>query len=96
MLDSKRAELRGLLPRFTAPPQLAARIRGALVFRRRQHTINLLVWPQWERPAAPRQARKDGYNARAWSQGGLNFTAVSEIPAEELDWFIEAYRDRTR
>ena len=39
---------------------------------------------------------QDGYNAESWSQVGLNFIAVSEIPADELARFAAAYRDDTR
>jgi anti-sigma factor RsiW len=75
---------------------LDGRSAAALVFRRRQHPINLFVWPQGGSPAASRQAKEDGYSARMWSQGGLNFAAVSEIPGDELDQFADAYRERTR
>jgi anti-sigma factor RsiW len=74
---------------------LGGRAAAALVFKRRQHAINLFVWPADGDGVAPRQGRQNGYNARAWSQGGLNFLAVSEIPAEELEQFISAYRGRT-
>lgn len=75
---------------------LDGRSAAALVFRRRLHPINLFVWPQGGSPAAPRKAKEDGYSARLWSQGGLNFMAVSEIPGDELDQFAEAYRQRAR
>lgn len=75
---------------------LDGRSAAALVYRRRQHAINVFVWPQGTGPAPARQAREDGYNARMWSQGGLNFIAVSEIPGDELEQFAAAFRDRTR
>jgi anti-sigma factor RsiW len=75
---------------------LGGRSAAALVFKRRQHAINLFIWPSDGDGVASRRGKQDGYNARAWSQGGLNFLAVSEIPAEELDQFISAYRGRTQ
>jgi anti-sigma factor RsiW len=75
---------------------LDGRGAAALVFKRRQHAINLFIWPASGDGVAARGARENGYNARTWSQGGLNFLAVSEIPAEELEQFISAYRGRTQ
>jgi anti-sigma factor RsiW len=67
---------------------------AALVFHRRLHTINLFVWPASEGAVPARRAGKNGYNAESWSQGGLNFLAVSEISGAELGQFAEAFRSR--
>jgi anti-sigma factor RsiW len=71
---------------------LAGRPAAALVFHRRQHAINLFIWPSRDRPVAFSAAGRDGYNATSWSHGDLNFLAVSELPATELAQFIELYR----
>ena len=65
---------------------------AALVFHRRQHAINLFIWPASPGTIAVRQSGRNGYNAESWSQGGLNFLAVSEIPAAELRQFTAAFR----
>jgi anti-sigma factor RsiW len=65
---------------------------AALVFHRRQHAINLFIWPATGSALPSRQAGRDGYNTETWSQAGLNFLAVSEIPAGELSQFAEAFR----
>jgi anti-sigma factor RsiW len=65
---------------------------AALVFHRRQHALNLFIWPANERTLSSRVAQRDGYNAATWSQTGLNFLAVSEISATELTQFAEAFR----
>ena len=65
---------------------------AALVFRRRQHDINLFIWPAGGVAISSRQANRDGYNAESWSHAGLNFLAVSEIPAAELAHFGEIFR----
>jgi anti-sigma factor RsiW len=75
---------------------LGGRSAAALVFKRRQHAINLFIWPADGDGVGSRRGKQNGYSARTWSQGGLNFLAVSEIPAEELEQFISAYRGRTQ
>jgi anti-sigma factor RsiW len=69
---------------------------AALIFHRRLHAINLFIWPATNGPVQEYRRGKDGYNAEGWSQGGLNFLAVSEIPAAELGQFAEAYRGRVK
>ena len=74
---------------------LSGRDAAALIFRRRQHVINVFIWPAAGGGARPSSGRRDGYNARGWSQGDLDFMAVSEIPDGELGQFVEAFRERT-
>jgi anti-sigma factor RsiW len=71
---------------------LDGRTAAALVFHRRQHAINLFIWPVSERPLATRVAERDGFNATTWSQAGLNFLAVSDISGSELAQFAGAFR----
>jgi len=71
---------------------LDGRPAAALVFHRRQHAINLFVWPAGAAALSSRPAERDGYHATMWSHAGLNFLAVSEIPAAELAQFAEAFR----
>ena len=65
---------------------------AALVFHRRQHAINLFVWPANERASEARPSSRNGYHVLSWSQNGLNFLAISEIPADELEKFAADYR----
>jgi anti-sigma factor RsiW len=69
---------------------------AALVYRRRLHSINLFVWPATGGQVSDREGAKDGYNVMNWSQGGLNFLAVSEIPSAELEQFVGEYRNRSK
>lgn len=71
---------------------LAGHPAAALVFHCRRHAINLFIWPANERALSARTARRDGYNATTWSNAGLNFLAVSEISADELAQFADAFR----
>jgi len=74
-----------------------ARPIGAVVYRRRQHIINLFVaqTASMER-RAPRTDVFQGYNVRYWSDRGLNFWAVSDIGADELAEFSEKFEAAAR
>jgi anti-sigma factor RsiW len=76
--------------------RIDGRPAAALVYRRRLHSINLFVWPTTVAPLSEHSGSRDGYNAVSWSQGGLNFLAVSEIPEAELAQFIGEYRSRDK
>ena len=69
-----------------------ARPIGAIVYKRRLHVINLFV--AVTASAEPRAARMDtfqGFNVRSWSQGGLNYWAVSDLAADELAEFGDKF-----
>jgi len=57
----------------------------AIVYKRRLHTVNVYVWPSTN--ARSRETVKDGFAIEEWSNGGLRFAAVSDIPAAELRQF---------
>jgi len=65
---------------------------AALVFRRREHVINLFVWPAGDAPLGEHQLSLDGYHARSWSHGGFDCVAVSEVADAELAAFAAAFR----
>jgi anti-sigma factor RsiW len=69
-----------------------ARAIGAVVYRRRQHVINLFVaqTADTERRAAKSSALQ-GFNIRSWSDRGLNFWAVSDLGADELAEFSQKF-----
>ena len=69
-----------------------ARPVGAVVYRRRQHVINLFVaqTANAERRAA-RITALQGFNVRRWSDHGLNYWAVSDLGADELADFGEKF-----
>jgi anti-sigma factor RsiW len=56
---------------------------AALVYRRRQHVINLLTWPQ-SGEAPPKASVDHGYNLLHWTEGGMTYWAVSDLNAHEL------------
>jgi anti-sigma factor RsiW len=76
---------------------LDARALGAVVYRRRQHIINLFVaqTSDTERRAAKTSTRQ-GFNIRHWSDHGLNFWAVSDLGADELAEFVDKFEAAMR
>jgi anti-sigma factor RsiW len=68
---------------------------AALVYRRRQHVINVFVWPGAvgtlsARSLAPRQ----GYNMMEWSRAGFHFWAVSDVNPADLAEFVRLLEAR--
>jgi len=59
---------------------------AALVYKRKLHIINVFVWSPGpnESGAASGVTSRDGYNLLRWETGGLVFTAVSDLNAQEL------------
>jgi anti-sigma factor RsiW len=74
-----------------------ARPIGAIVYRRRAHVINLFVaqTANMEHHAA-RIETMQGFNIRRWSERGLNFWAVSDLAADELNEFGEKFESAMR
>ena len=61
---------------------------AALVYKRRQHVINLFVAQtgNTERKS-PKMETMQGFSVLRWSEQGMNFWAVSDIGADELNEF---------
>lgn len=69
-----------------------ARAIGAVVYKRRQHVINLFVAQTSStehRP--PKTQTMQGFNCRRWGERGLNFWAVSDLGADELAEFVDKF-----
>ena len=71
---------------------IGARPVGAVIYRRREHVINLFVaqTPNTERRAAS-MTTLQGFNIRRWTDRGLNYWAVSDLSPEELVVFGEKF-----
>jgi anti-sigma factor RsiW len=65
----------------------------AVVYHRRLHTVNLFVWPGESRRST--SSVQDGFALEEWSEGGLNFAAISDIPEQQLRQFRDLYRSRS-
>ena len=66
---------------------------AVVVYRRRQHQIDLFAWPLTlaaeQRPPA---GAVDGYHLRRWTQDGFQLVAVSNLNESELDEFVQRWR----
>jgi anti-sigma factor RsiW len=71
---------------------MSGRAVAALVFQRRQHVINLFVWPSPRAEAGgARVLARSGFNLVHWTSGGLEYWAVSDLNAAELQDFARIY-----
>jgi anti-sigma factor RsiW len=67
---------------------------AALVYQRRQHSINLFVWPSTQAPVTSEKASEhQGYNVIRWSNGGMSYWAVSDLNLAELQQFVQLVRE---
>jgi anti-sigma factor RsiW len=58
---------------------------AALVYGRRKHVVNIFIWPTSEKDAAPQSGSQQGYNWIEWRKGGMEFCAVSDAAASDLE-----------
>jgi anti-sigma factor RsiW len=70
---------------------------AALIYQRRQHVIDLYVWPEGgPLDHGPTEGSRSGYNFLRWSQDGMTFWVVSDLGAAELADFVRLWRtDKT-
>ena len=70
---------------------------GAVIYRRRQHVINLFVAQgASSEPRAATMETVQGFNIRHWSERGLDYWAVSDLAKEELANFGDKFEAATR
>lgn len=65
---------------------------AALVFHRRQHIINLFVWPSPKALSGGPVFSMNGFNIIQWADGGLTYWAVSDLNGDDLREFVRLYR----
>lgn len=65
------------------------RALGAVVYKRRSHVINLFVAQGAGAEQRAKTETVQGFNIRRWSERGLNYWAVSDLGADELNEFGE-------
>ena len=64
---------------------------AALVYKRRQHIINVFTWPAASSAKPERPFARNGYVALHWNHGSMTFWAVSDISSIELAQFESLY-----
>ena len=68
---------------------LSRRSVAALVYQRRQHSINVFIWPEQNGSgAAAGETSVRGYNLIRWSRSGTSYSAVSDLNLAELREFV--------
>ncbi|MHB8715030.1 MAG: anti-sigma factor family protein [Sulfuricaulis sp.] len=69
---------------------------AALVYRHRLHLINLFVWPSAGGHEQKQHVlSQQGYNLLHWTQGGMEFWAVSDLDKAELAKFVDEFSAAT-
>lgn len=70
---------------------------AALVYKHRLHTINVFVWPvRNELSSAHGLFTRNGFNVTSWQDDGMEFWAVSDLNAKDLQSFAELLRAQTK
>jgi anti-sigma factor (TIGR02949 family) len=67
---------------------------AALVYKRRQHTINLFLWPSTSGNSNPRSFSIRGYNVTAWTFSHMTYWAVSDVNAADLNEFAHELKEQ--
>lgn len=68
---------------------------AALVYQRRQHLINVFVWPSTE-STTEKASELQGYNVIRWSHGGMAYWAVSDLNLAELQQFVQLLQEQSQ
>ena len=72
---------------------LDSRPVAALVYRRRQHVINLFTWPTLQPDWGIRAFDRQGYHVFDWTKDKVTYWAVSDLNPEEFRQFAEMLRN---
>ena len=71
---------------------LAGRPVAVLIYQRRQHVIELFLWPDGGHvDRGPARGDHSGYNFVRWTWDGMAFWAVSDVSAAELADFVRLW-----
>ncbi len=61
---------------------------AALVYKRRQHIINLFLWPSQASDSGPHSLTIRGYNLVHWTHEHMTYWAISDVNAGDLSEFV--------
>jgi len=64
---------------------------AALVYQRRQHMIDVFVWPA-SKEASKTAYTRDGFNVQHFARGGMRYWVISDLNKNELDDFAKLLR----
>lgn len=71
---------------------LAGRRVAALIYHRRQHIINLFIWPEGTSSGSDAAFSRNGYNLLHWTSGPMTYWAVSDVSTADLQDFRNLLR----
>lgn len=66
---------------------------AALIYKRRDHVINL--WISQGNNAEPQMKEIHGYRVMSWASNGMTYRVVSDVDAEELRSFHQAFEAKS-
>jgi anti-sigma factor RsiW len=69
---------------------IGGRAVAALVYQRREHTINVFIWPESGTTSNPGAQSIRGFHVEHWNREQMSFWAVSDLNQPELNTFARA------
>ena len=70
---------------------ISGRSVAVLVYQRRQHFINVFIWPDAGEERMVSETPRRGYNVVHWTDRGLTFWTMSEVNDDELRSFANRF-----
>ncbi|HLH04838.1 MAG TPA: anti-sigma factor [Bryobacteraceae bacterium] len=64
---------------------------AALIYKHRQHTINLFTWPSAGGDSGPQSYSVRGYHVLQWTRAQMTYWAVSDMSAADLNNFARDF-----
>jgi anti-sigma factor RsiW len=71
---------------------VAGRAVAAVVYRRRQHVVNVFSWPETGGDARTSTVTAHGYHLVSWRSNGVAFWTVSDLNEAELSQFVTLFQ----
>ena len=73
---------------------IAGRPVAVLVYKRRQHTVNVFIWPsRTDEAGGVRNVTPEGYHLLHWARSGLTFWAVSDVNGTDLESLAQLFQN---
>lgn len=68
---------------------------AAVVYKRREHVINVFIWPgEHSFSVESKPTTHQGYHHLHWSQAGMTYWAISDLNSRELQEFVRLLQDQ--
>jgi anti-sigma factor RsiW len=66
---------------------------ATLAYTRNQHLVDVFIWPSADHQGSVRSVRR-GFNVVHWADGSMQYWAVSDMDAGEIENFSRLWRER--